>query len=288
MFRGAHGGCKAAARCDAAAVSAAAKEPKARAEASAPALDVRDVSIAFGGMKAVDAMSLVVEAGELLGLIGPNGAGKSTLFNLVAGVLRPDAGTVRLAGHDVGREDASRRIGRGLARTFQIPRPFGGMSVLENMLVAPGGQVGEGLLANFLRSREVARQERQAVERARELLEFLQLSKLAGEDARILSGGQRKLLELGRALMSEPQVLLLDEPAAGVNPALLDFIIERIAEINRSGITVLLIEHNMEMVARLCPRVMVMAAGRRLAEGRTEEITRDPRVVEAYLGGAPA
>lgn len=269
-------------------MSAVAKEPKARAEASAPALDVRDVSIAFGGMKAVDALSLVVEPGELLGLIGPNGAGKSTLFNLVAGVLRPDAGTVRLAGHDVGREDASRRIGRGLARTFQIPRPFGGMSVLENMLVAPGGQVGEGLLANFLRSRDVARQERQAVERARELLEFLQLSRLAGEDARFLSGGQRKLLELGRALMSEPKVLLLDEPAAGVNPALLDFIIERIAEINRSGITVLLIEHNMEMVARLCPRVMVMAAGRRLAEGRTEDITRDPRVVEAYLGGAPA
>jgi branched-chain amino acid transport system ATP-binding protein len=252
------------------------------------ALDISNASIAFGGVKAVDAMSFAIESGGMLGLIGPNGAGKTTMFNLIAGSLKPDTGRIAIGGSPVEREGASRRIGRGLARTFQIPRPFTGMTVLENMLTAPPGQVGETLLGNFLNIRTVARQEREAVERARELLAFLQLSRLADEEARVLSGGQRKLLELGRAMMSQPKIVLLDEPAAGVNPALLDFIIDRIAEINARGITILLIEHNMEMIARLCPRVLVMAAGRRLAEGRPEELMRDPAVVEAYLGGAPA
>ena len=251
-----------------------------------PALDVRNVSIAFGGVKAVDAMSLTVEVGDLIGLIGPNGAGKTTLFNLIAGSLTPDTGQIALAGVSVEREGAASRIGRGLARTFQIPRPFAGMTVLENMLTAVQGQAGETLFGNFLKMAQVAREERAAVHRARELLEFLQLSRLADEEARVLSGGQRKLLELGRALMSKPRIVLLDEPAAGVNPALLDFIMDRIVEINADGITVLLIEHNMEMIARLCPRVVVMAAGRQMAEGRPDEVTRDPRVVEAYLGGA--
>ena len=251
-----------------------------------PALAVEDISIAFGGVRAVDAMSLTVAAGELVGLIGPNGAGKTTMFNLIAGSLTPDSGRIALAGVCVERENASSRIGRGLARTFQIPRPFAGMTVLENMLTAVQNQAGETLLGNFLKIAQVAREERDAVQRARELLDFLQLSRLANEEARILSGGQRKLLELGRALMSQPRIILLDEPAAGVNPALLDFIIDRIVEINADGITVLLIEHNMEMIGRLCPRVVVMAEGKRLAEGRPDEVTRDPRVIEAYLGGA--
>lgn len=252
------------------------------------ALEVRDAAIAFGGVKAVDAMSLRVATGEVIGLIGPNGAGKTTMFNLIAGTLRPDSGAISIGGARVERETAARRTSRGLARTFQIPRPFAGMTVLENMLTAVQGQAGESLLGNLLAPGRVRREERAAIERAHELLDFLQLSRLAGEEARVLSGGQRKLLELGRALMAKPRIVLLDEPAAGVNPALLDFIIDRIAAINAEGITILLIEHNIEMIARLCSRVVVMAAGRWLAEGRPEAVTADPRVVEAYLGGAPA
>lgn len=257
-------------------------------QGSVPALAVTDASIAFGPLKAVDRMSFQLDPGGMLGLIGPNGAGKTTMFNLIAGSLKPDSGTIAIGGVPVQSEAASRRISRGLARTFQIPRPFAGMTVLENMLTAPQGQTGETLLGNLVRLKDVRRQERAAVERAEELLEFLQLSRLAGEEARVLSGGQRKLLELGRAMMAEPQIILLDEPAAGVNPSLLDFIIDRIAAINAQGITVLLIEHNMDMIKRLCGRVLVMASGRLLAEGAPQAVSRDPAVIEAYLGGAPA
>jgi branched-chain amino acid transport system ATP-binding protein len=267
----------------------AARVPSSASLSAAPAaLAVENVSIAFGGVRAVDGMSLAIEPGGMLGLIGPNGAGKTTMFNLIAGTLRPDSGRIAISGVAVEREAASRRVGRGLARTFQLPRPFLAMSVLENMLAAPQGQIGETLLGNFLRPREVARQERASVERARELLDFLQLARLQNEEARVLSGGQRKLLEFGRALMAEPSIVLLDEPAAGVNPALLDFMIDRIATINARGMTVLLIEHNMDMIRRLCPRVMVMAQGQRLAEGSPDDVVKNPEVIGAYLGGAAA
>lgn len=238
----------------------------------------------FGGLCVVDGMSIALERGETLGLIGPNGAGKTTLFNLLAGSLRPDAGEITLNGAPMTHQPPESRIHAGLGRTFQIPRPFANMSVLENVLAAVQKQAGESIFANFLRPGQVARQEKAAVERALEVLAFVSLDHLKNEPARILSGGQRKLLELARVLVAEPAVILLDEPGAGVNPALLDLICDRIREINRSGVTILLIEHNMEMIERLCSRVLVMAAGRLLAEGTPAEIAADRAVLDAYLG----
>ena len=240
----------------------------------------------FGGMRAVDGMSLALDPGEMVGLIGPNGAGKTTLFNLLAGTLRATAGSIRIAGADVTREAPERRIGRGVGRTFQIPRPFAEMTVLENVLTGAPAQAGERPLANFLRPGRVAAEERASVDRARGLLDFVTLSALEHEPARILSGGQRKLLELARVLMADPKAILLDEPAAGVNPTLLELVIDRIRSLNAEGRTILLIEHNMDMVARLCSRVVVMAAGRRLAEGAPGDVARDPAVIAAYLGDA--
>lgn len=239
----------------------------------------------FGGLAAVDGVSLRLAAGEIVGVIGPNGAGKTTLFNLLAGALRPDVGAISIADVDVTTEGAQARIGRGLARTFQIPKPFADMTVLENALVAGQRQRGEAMLGALFSFAEVRRQEKQLRQRAKELLKFLNLTRVEDDPARTLSGGQRKLLELSRALMSEPQVLLLDEPAAGVNPALMDFIMDRVEEVNRGGVTVLLIEHNMSVVERLCSRAVVMASGRVLTEGQPREVLADPDVVAAYLGG---
>jgi branched-chain amino acid transport system ATP-binding protein len=251
-------------------------------------LAVQSVSKHFGGMRAVDGVSLTIGQGEIVGLIGPNGAGKTTMFNLIAGSLKPSRGTIRLAGYAVEQQSAHTRIALGLGRTFQIPRPFAGMTLLENLLVAAQGQSGERILPNWVAPGRIAREERANAEKAMALLGFVTLEKLAHEPARVLSGGQRKLLELARVLMASPKLILLDEPAAGVNPALLEVIIARIAELNGRGITFLLIEHNMELVSRLCGRVLVMASGALLTVGAPAEIARDPRVVEAYLGGAVA
>lgn len=251
-------------------------------------LVARGLTKSFGGMRVVDDMALALGRAELLGVIGPNGAGKSTLFNLLAGTLRADAGSIRLNGQDVTHLPPQERIGAGMGRSFQIPRPFSRMSVLENVMTAAQGQAGEGVLTALFAPARVAAQERANVRRARDILDFVSLSHLEDQPAAVLSGGQRKLLELARVLMAEPRVVLLDEPAAGVNPVLLDLIIDRIAAINAQGIAVLLIEHNMEMIARLCPRVIVMAAGRLLAEGTPEEISRRADVIDVYLEGMPA
>ena len=255
---------------------------------SAPLIAARNVTRVFGGLRAVDSMSIALWSGELVGLIGPNGAGKTTLFNLLAGTLAPSSGSVEVAGQDLSRHGPEKRIALGVGRTFQIPRPFPEMTVLENVLTGVQGQSGERLWQNFVAPGRVAAEERRAVEKARALLEFLTLSHLANEPARILSGGQRKLLELARILMADPSAILLDEPAAGVNPTLLELIIDRILALHARGTAILLIEHNMDMVSRLCDRVVVMAAGRYLTEGAPAEVARDSAVIDAYLGGSAA
>jgi branched-chain amino acid transport system ATP-binding protein len=258
------------------------------APGNGPVLAAEALVKRYGGFAAVDGVSLVVEAGEIAGLIGPNGAGKTTMFDLLAGRQRADSGRILINGAAAEHSPAHRRIGMGLGRTFQIPRPFPQMTLVENVMLGAQEQSGERILPNWLRPRRVAGEERRTQDRAIELLEFVSLARLAREPARKLSGGQRKLLEIARVMMADPSILLLDEPAAGVNPSLLETIIDRILELNRRGVTFLVIEHNMDMVARLCGRVMVMAAGKRLAEGPPDEVIRDPEVIEAYLGGALA
>ena len=262
--------------------------PESQAAREAPLIDARDLTRQFGGLRAVDRMSIALRRGEMLGLIGPNGAGKTTLFNLLAGSLKPSAGTIHVGGHDISGAGPEKRIALGVGRTFQIPRPFPEMTVLENVLTGAQGQAGERIWLNFLAPGRVAAEERAAVGKARALLDFVTLSHLEHEPARVLSGGQRKLLELARILMADPEAILLDEPAAGVNPTLLELIIDRVTDLHARGRSILLIEHNMEMVSRLCGRVVVMAAGRRLTEGTPAEIARDPAVIDAYLGGAAA
>jgi branched-chain amino acid transport system ATP-binding protein len=254
----------------------------------APPLEGRGLVRSFGGLRAVDDMSITLGRGEMLGVIGPNGAGKTTLFNLLAGSLQPDAGTVLAGGEDLTHAGAHLRIAAGVGRTFQIPRPFPSMTVLENLLTGAQGQSGERAWLNLVRPGRVAAEEGATMEKARGLLDFVTLSALEGEPARVLSGGQRKLLELARVLMSDPQVILLDEPAAGVNPSLLELIIDRLLALNATGKSILLIEHNMEAVARLCRRVVVMASGRYLTEGSAAEVAANPAVIDAYLGGMAA
>jgi branched-chain amino acid transport system ATP-binding protein len=250
-------------------------------------LEARSISKSFGGMKAVDNVSLHVKRGEIVGLIGPNGAGKTTMFNVLAGALPATSGTILFQGRSIGSIPSHRRSALGLARTFQIPRPFAEMTVIENVLVAASGQLGERMFPNWLVPGRVGAQERASLEKARALLEFVTLAALANQPARLLSGGQRKLLELARVLMAEPSLVLLDEPAAGVNPKLLETILSRVTELNQKGVTFLVIEHNMDVIARLCARVFVMAAGRMLCSGRPSEVSADPRVLEVYLGGSP-
>jgi len=251
-----------------------------------PLLAARDLVKRFGGVAAVDGVSIDLPRGRLFGLIGPNGAGKTTLFDLLAGEQTPTSGGVNVNGVAIERAPAHARMKHGVGRTFQIPRPFPGMTLVENVMLGAQGQSGERIWPNWLTPARVQREERVCRNRALDLLRFVQLDSLAMKPARVLSGGQRKLLELARALMAEPSVILLDEPAAGVNPSLLAVIVERIAEINRGGVAVLVIEHNMDVIVKLCERVFVMAAGRLLCEGPPEAVTRDPRVIDAYLGGA--
>jgi branched-chain amino acid transport system ATP-binding protein len=251
-------------------------------------LEVNDVSKRFGANRAVDGVSFVAEAGRITGLIGPNGAGKTTLFNAIACELSLDGGEVRLDGDRIDGLPPYKVFTRGLARTFQIPRPFPGMSVLENVMLVPQGQHGERFWNTWLRPGLVAREEKQNLEKARSIIEFCGLSPVERQLAGAISGGQQKLVELARALMADPKILLLDEPGAGVNPKLLDTIVDRIVELNRRGLTFLIIEHNMDFIMSLCDTIVVMATGKVIAEGPPDSIIAAPQVIEAYLGGAVA
>ena len=250
-------------------------------------LEARGLVRAFGGVKAVDGLDLDLREGTITGLIGPNGAGKSTAFNLITGVIRAQAGTVRLNGEDISRLPSYRRARKGMIRTFQMAREFGRLTVLENLMLAPQMQLGERLGPVFFTPGRVREADDRVHARAGEVLEISYLAALRDEYAGNLSGGQKKLLALARTLMIDCSVVLLDEPGAGVNPALMNTLRDMIRELNRDhGKTFLIVEHDMDMIAALCDPVMVMTEGRRLTEGSFEAIRRDRRVIEAYLGGA--
>ncbi|MFV0282627.1 MAG: ABC transporter ATP-binding protein [Castellaniella sp.] len=251
-----------------------------------PLLEVRDLTKSFGGLRAVDHCSFQVQRGTITGLIGPNGAGKTTVFNLITGFIPPDSGRIVLDGQDIGHLRPEQVFARGLCRTFQIPREHGSMSVLENLMLVPPGQSGESWWNALLRPGRVRLEETRHLHKAQEVLEYLQLTHVQHEYAANLSGGQKKLLEMGRMLMADPRIILLDEPAAGVNRTLLQSIVQNIQTLLRErGITFLLIEHDMNMVMNLCDPVIVMSEGRKLAEGAPDAVRNDQAVLEAYLGG---
>ncbi len=247
---------------------------------------IDNVSKHFSGIRAVDGCSFEIARGRITGLIGPNGAGKTTLFNIVAGFIRPDSGRVVLDGEEVTGQPPHRLFHKGLVRTFQIPQEFGRMTLLDNLMVVPPGQSGENLLSAWLRPVRVKAEERRVRERADEVIEFLQLGHVARELAGNLSGGQKKLLELGRTMMTDARVVLLDEPGAGVNRTLLGKLCESIRRLNTErGYTFCIIEHDMDVIARLCDPVVVMAQGRVLTQGSMDHVRANEEVLEAYFGG---
>ena len=254
--------------------------------AAPPILAVEALTRSFGGLTAVDRCSFRVDAGRITGIIGPNGAGKTTIFNMVAGALPPSSGRILFDGDDVSSLPTHELFHRGIVRTFQIPHEFGRLTVLENLMVVPTSQPGERLWRVWTSPARVRRREREVWERAEDTLRFLTLWDLRDELATNLSGGQKKLLELGRAMMTEPRLVLLDEPGAGVNPTLLVKLRDMIRQLNqRRGYTFVIIEHDMDLIASLCERVIVLSEGSVLTEGTMDAVRRDPRVIDAYLGG---
>ena len=247
---------------------------------------LKNVSIAFGGVIAVDNLSIEIRSGAITGLIGPNGAGKTTAFNILAGSLKPDAGQVLFQGRDITALAPHQRAALGIARTFQLAHEFSRLTVIENLMVAADLQAGERVFNTVFRRASYRKAEQEIFGRARELLGFLGLEQHALEPAGALSGGQKKLLELGRALMRQPRIVLLDEIGAGINRSLLGRIADMLLKLREdTGITFCLIEHDLDYVSRMCDEVFVMASGHLLAHGTVAEVRADERVVDAYFGG---
>jgi len=248
-------------------------------------IDIDDVHLHFGGIRAVDGVSLTIEQGSITGLIGPNGAGKTTLFNVVAGHYQPTFGQVYLDGEEITGLESHELFSRGLLRTFQIAHEFSSLTVRENLMMVPGGQSGENLIDAWIRPAKVRAEEEQVRAKAEEVIEFLEISQVADELAGNLSGGQKKLLELGRTMMVDAKIVFLDEVGAGVNRTLLGTITDSILRLQKErGYTFCVIEHDMDVIAKLCDPVVVMAEGRVLCQGTPEEVMADEQVIEAYLG----
>lgn len=249
-------------------------------------LSGKDLRRSFGGIQAVAGMSFTLRRGSITGLIGPNGAGKSTLFHLISGVIRPHSGRVMLFGEEVTNRRPHERAQLGMVRSFQLSREFGALTVLENLMLAPQNQIGESLFPLFFQSGRVRAREKDIYVQAVDVLKTTGLTPLRDEYAGNLSGGQKKLLELARALMTGCSIILLDEPGAGVNQTLMHTLTDMIERLNvEHGKTFLIIEHDMDLIARLCDPVIVMTEGRHLVEGPFDEVRRDTRVIQAYLGG---
>lgn len=248
-------------------------------------VSIQNVSKAFGGLQAVNQCSFDIPVGSITALIGPNGAGKTTLFSMIAGAIKPDSGTITLEGKDVTGLPTHILFRQGLVRTFQIPHEFSRMTVRENLMVVPPHQAGENLFHALFSPSRVRQQEAEVRRKVDEVLDFLQITHVADELAGNLSGGQKKLLELGRTMMTDAKMVLLDEPGAGVNRTLLGKLADAIQRLNQErGYTFCIIEHDMDLIARLCHPIVVMAHGRVIAQGTMDDIRANQTVREAYLG----
>ena len=264
---------------------AASPAPEGSANGALAMIRVENLHLHFGGIRAVDGVTVEIEEGSITGLIGPNGAGKTTLFNVIAGVYPPSEGRVFLQEQEITGLKPHQLFHRGVLRTFQIAHEFSSLTVLENLTTVPGGQAGETLVNAWFRRGMVRDQEAEIRDRAWDVVTFLGLERVATERAGALSGGQKKLLELGRTMMAEPRIVFLDEVGAGVNRTLLRSIGDAILRLNRErGYTFCMIEHDIDFISRLCQPVIVMAEGKVLTQGSPAEVKADQRVIDSYLG----